>query len=380
MKAIINGRIVLPNEVVEGSALLFEEVIRGVIAVEEIPAEAEIIDAQGMYVCPGLIDVHIHGFLGEDASITDYDGIKKIAEGIAQHGVTSFLPTTMTVGYDTLENAFDVIRQAKAVSEGDDWMGSQILGVNAEGPFINAKKKGAQAEEYVHAPDAAFVRRHADLIRLTTVAPEVPGALDFIREVRETTHVRVSLGHTAATYDEAVAGADAGATHVTHLFNAMSPLSHREPGMPGAALARKDLFAEMICDTFHLHPAMYGPVLAAKGENLVLITDCLSAGGLEDGQYLLGGAEVIRKGIECRLKDGTIAGSVLTLNKGVYNLMKYTGAELPLAMQLGSLTPARAIGAEKTKGSLETGKDADIWLADEELNAAAVYLRGRKIK
>lgn len=380
MKALINGKIVLPNEVVTGSVLLFDNVICGIVPEEEIPAGAEIIDAEGLYVCPGLIDVHIHGFLGEDASITDYVGIKKIAEGIAQHGVTSFLPTTMTVSYDTLENAFDVIRQAKAVSEGEDWMGSQILGVNAEGPFINVKKKGAQAEEYVHEPDAEFIRRHADLIRLTTVAPEVPGALEFIRDVRENTQVRVSLGHTAATYDEAVAGADAGATHVTHLFNAMSALSHREPGMPGAALGRKDLFAELICDTFHVHPAMYSTVLAAKGENLVLITDCLSAGGLEDGTYLLGGDEVIRKGIECRLKDGTIAGSVLTLNKGVYNLMKYTGAELPLAMQLGSLSPARTIGAEAHKGSIEVGKDADIWLADEELNAVAVYLRGRKIK
>lgn len=380
MKAIIHGRIVLPDAVVSGKALLFDEKIHAIVSENEVPAGAEIIDAEGRYVCPGLIDVHIHGFLGEDASITDLAGIRKISEGIAQHGVTAYLPTTMTVSYDTLENAFDVIREAKKLSEADGWQGAQILGVNSEGPFINAKKKGAQAEEHVHAPDAAFIQKHADIIRLCTLAPDVDGALDFIKIVRETTDVRISMGHTAASYDQAVAGADAGATHVTHLFNAMSPLSHREPGMPGAALARKDLYAEMICDTFHVHPAMYGPVLAAKGDHLVLITDCLSAGGLPDGKYLLGGADVIRKGIECRLPDGTIAGSVLTLNKGVYNLMKHTGADLPRAMRLGSLSPAKAIGADSVKGSIELGKDADIWLADEELNACSVYLRGRKIK
>lgn len=380
MKAIINGKIVLPEEIVSGKALLFDEKIHGIVAECELPEGCEVIDAEGKYVCPGLIDVHIHGFLGIDSSDADAAGIRTIAEGIAQHGVTSFLPTTMTVGYDTLEKAFDVIRGVKVESESDGWVGSQILGVNAEGPFINAKKKGAQAEEYVHAPDADFIIRHADVIRLCTLAPDVPGALEFIREVREKTDVRVSMGHTAASYVEAIAGADAGATHVTHLFNAMSSLSHREPGMPGAALARKDLFAEMICDTFHVHPAMYGPVLAAKGDHLVLITDCLSAGGLPDGNYTLGGAEVIRKGIECRLADGTIAGSVLTLNKGVYNLMSHTDVSLPLALQLASLTPARAIGVESFKGSLEVGKDADIWLADDELNACSVYLRGRKIK
>ena len=380
MKAIINGKIVLPEEIVSGKALLFDEKIRGIVAEGEIPVGCEVIDAEGKYVCPGLIDVHIHGFLGIDASDGDPEGIRTIAEGIAQHGVTSFLPTTMTVGYDTLEKAFDAIRTVKAQSEAEGWQGAQILGVNAEGPFINSKKKGAQAEEFVHVPDEKFIIKHADVIRLCTLAPDVPGALDFIREVRENTDARVSMGHTAATYDEAIAAADAGATHVTHLFNAMSALSHREPGMPGAALARKDLFVEMICDTFHVHTAMYGPVLAAKGDHLVLITDCLSAGGLPDGKYSLGGADVIRKGIECRLMDGTIAGSVLTLNKGVYNLMQHTDASLPFAMQLASLTPARAIGAEATKGSLEEGKDADIWLADEELNACSVFLRGSKIK
>lgn len=380
MKAIINGRIVLKDQVVTGKALVFDEVIRGIVPADHIPAGAEIIDAEGKYVCPGLIDVHIHGFLGEDASITDAAGITKIAEGIAQHGVTGFLPTTMTVSYEMLENAFDVIRGVKAQSEADAWQGAQILGVNAEGPFINAKKKGAQAEEYVHAPDADFIKKHADVVRLCTVAPEVDGALEFIRDVRANTNVRVSMGHTNATYDEAVAGYEAGATHVTHLFNAMSALSHREPGMPGAALNCDGLFAEMICDTFHVHTAMYGPVLAAKGDHLVLITDCLSAGGLDDGEYLLGGSEVVRRGIECRLKDGTIAGSVLTLNKGVYNLMKHTGCDLPLAVQLASLTPARAIGWAEKKGSLEVGKDADIWLADDEMNACKVFLRGKCIK
>ena len=380
MYAITNGRIVLPDGVVSGRALLFDEKIVGIVPVEQIPPQAEVLDAENGYVCPGLIDLHIHGYLGKDASDTDLQGVRSIAEGIAQNGVTGFLPTTMTVGYDTLEAAFAVLRAAKHVSEGDAWDGAQVLGVNAEGPFINAKKKGAQAEEHVHAPDVAFIQKHADVIRLCTVAPDVPGALEFIREVRATTDVRVSMGHTAASYDQAMAGADAGATHVTHLFNAMSPLNHREPGMPGAALSCKTLYAEMICDTFHVHPAMFGPVLAAKGDHLVLITDCLSAGGLPDGQYTLGGEDVIRTGIECRLKDGTIAGSVLTLNQGVANLMKYAGAPVHQAVFAASLAPARAIGVDAFKGSLEAGKDADVWLADEGMNARAVFLRGRRIR
>ncbi len=380
MNAIINGRIVLPDGVVSDRALLFGSQITGIVPADQVPPGAEVLDAQGDYVCPGLIDVHIHGYLGKDASDTDLEGIRTIAEGIAANGVTGFLPTTMTVGYDALERAFEGIRAAKAVSEGDAWDGAQVLGANAEGPFINAKKKGAQAEEHVHAPDAAFIRKHTDVIRLCTVAPDVPGATEFIREVRGTTDVRVSMGHTAASYEQVVAGAEAGATHITHLFNAMSPLNHRAPGVPGAALARKDLFVEMICDTFHVHPALFGPVLAAKGDHLVLITDCLSAGGLPDGQYTLGGADVIRKGIECRLRDGTIAGSVLTLNRAVANLMKYAGAPVEQAVHLASLSPARAIGVDGRKGSLEPGKDADVWLADERMNALAVFLRGRRIR
>lgn len=373
MKAIINGRILTPGGAREG-ALLFDEKIRGVT---DHVGDAQIIDARGLYVLPGLVDMHIHGYLGEDASDGKAEGILKMAEGIVKNGVTSWLPTTMTVSMDDLETAFDAV--SGLMKPGANPKGASILGVNAEGPFISPGHKGAQAGEHIRPLDAAFLRRHSDIIRVFTVAPEMPGNLSGIREIAAEGGMLVSLGHTGATYDEAIAAIDAGAGHATHLFNAMTPLKHRDPGVVGAALLHDGVSVELIADCFHVHPDLFSMVARLKGEKLVLITDCTRAGGLADGEYSLGGQPIFVKGVECRLKDGTIAGSVLKLNQAVANVRRHTGLPMETVVSMASLNPARAIGVSDRKGSLETGKDADIVLADGDLTVHRTIIAGETV-
>ena len=375
MKAIVNGKIILPDSIVEGRALLFDEKIAGLS--ETVPEGAEIIDAKGRYVAPGLVDIHIHGYLGEDTSDGSVEGIRKMAEGIVKNGVTAWLPTTMTVSYDDLRHAFDAVRVL--MDKKNNPKGAQIMGVHAEGPFINPSKKGAQAVEYIRPADAPFLIENSDVIRIVTIAPEMPGALDCIREVTEKTSILVSMGHTAANYETAKAGIEAGVRHATHLFNAMTPLNHRDPGVVGASLADDRVSTELIADTFHISPDLFGLVAKVKGDNLILITDCTRAGGLEDGEYTLGGQPIFVKGIECRLADGTIAGSVLKLNAAVRNLLANTSLEIWEAVNAASLNPARRIGVDAAKGSLEAGKDADIAICDADFNVRRTILGGRTI-
>ena len=377
MQAIINGKIVLPDRLAEGCALLFDEKIQGVVPAAQVPAGAKVIDAAGGLVIPGLIDMHIHGYLGEDASDGSFEGIRTMAEGVAKNGVTGFLPTTMTVSYDELNAAFDQIRRGMRQSLQDDWQGAQILGVNAEGPFINPGKKGAQAGENIRPGDAAFLQEYLDIIRVFTIAPEMPGNLDCIREMAGKT--LISMGHTAATYAQAEEAIDAGVGHVTHLFNAQTPLMHRDPGVVGAALTDDRVSVELIADTFHVNAHLYPLVTRMKGDKLVLITDCTRAGGLADGEYSLGGQPIFVKGIECRLADGTIAGSVLKLNNAVRNLLDYTDLPVWEAVNAASLNPARRIGVDDRKGSLETGKDADIAIVNENFDVLRTIVCGRSV-
>ena len=372
MKAIVNGKIILPDSIVEGRALLFDEKIVGLS--ETVPEGAEIIDAKGRYVAPGLVDIHIHGYLGEDTSDGSVEGIRKMAEGIVKNGVTAWLPTTMTVSYDDLRRAFNAVRTL--MDKKNNPRGAQIMGVHAEGPFINPSKKGAQAVEYIRPADAPFLIENSDVIRIVTIAPEMPGALDCIREVTQKTNILVSMGHTAANYETAKAGIEAGVRHATHLFNAMTPLNHRDPGVVGASLADDRVSTELIADTFHISPDLFGLVAKVKGDNLILITDCTRAGGLEDGEYTLGGQPIFVKGIECRLADGTIAGSVLKLNNAVRNMREHTNLPLEQIVRMASINAARCIGLDKAKGSLEAGKDADIILADENFAVSETIIAG----
>lgn len=366
MKCIVGGRLVLPDRIVEGMAIVFGEKIEKIAKPQEINiSEYEVIDAKGNFVAPGLVDMHIHGYLGKDASDGDAEGVMVMAKGIIENGVTSFCPTTMTVSKKELLAAFDSIRLLKNSKE---YYGAKIIGVNAEGPFINPSKKGAQAEEHILAPDADFIIDNADIIKLFTVAPELCGALSMIEKVRGNTDVLISMGHTGASYEEALAGIEKGVRNTTHLFNAMTALTHRSPGVVGAALSSSEVYTELIADTFHVSSGLFGLVAKLKGDKLCLITDCIRAGGMPDGDYTLGGQPVHKEGIKCLMPDGTIAGSVLTLNKAVYNLYKNTDLELYEAFAAATINPATALGESNKIGSLESGKCADIIIADENLD------------
>ena len=374
MKAIINGKIILKDRIAENCALLYSDKIEGVVPADNIPEGAEIIDANGGYVSPGLIDLHIHGYLGKDVCDGEEDSIRTISAGIVKNGVTGYLPTTMTVDMAVIKKALEVCRDLK--EESKTWQGSEILGCHAEGPFISESKKGAQDAKYILKPDAKFVKEYADIIKTITLAPETDEN-DFaaIREICRDTDVVVSMGHTSADYDTAMAGVNAGVKHVTHLFNAMTPLAHRAPGVVTAAF-NSDVSVEVIVDTFHVDKCFYDLLWKIKGRKLCFITDCLPAGGLPYGEYTLGGAKIIYRDIVCRLEDGTVAGSVLPLNVGVWNVYKNSNIPLYECVNCASLNPATTIGIADRKGSLEVGKDADIIITDNEFKVQKTIIRG----
>ena len=374
MKAITNGKVILKDRVIEGYAVLVSDVIEGILPEGQIPADAEIIDAKGGYVAPGLIDLHIHGYLGKDVCDGEEESIRTISKGLLANGVTGYLPTTMTVDMKVIRKALEICRGLKEESE--DWDGSVILGCHAEGPFISESKKGAQDAKYILKPDAEFVKEYADIIRIITLAPETDTE-DFaaIREICRDTDVVVSMGHTSADYETAMAGTQAGVAHATHLFNAMTPLAHRAPGVVGAAF-NSDVSCEVIVDTFHVDKCFYDLLWKIKGRKLCFITDCLPAGGLPYGEYTLGGAKIIYRDIVCRLEDGTVAGSVLHLNHGVWNVYKNSNIPLHECVNGATLNPATTLGIQNRKGSIEVGKDADIIVTDENFEIQKTIIKG----
>ena len=378
MKCIINGRIVLPDCVLTDYAIVFDSKIQAIALQSELKLEEyEVIDAKGNFVAPGLVDIHIHGYLGEDASDGSVEGLKIMAAGIAKNGVTSWCPTTMTIAKEEIVVAFDTARKVKAETE---CYGAKILGVNCEGPFINPSKKGAQPGEYILPPDGDFIVEHADILKLFTVAPEMDGAKECIATVYKDGRVLASMGHTGASFEEANAGIEAGVRHATHLFNAMTALQHRNPGVVGAALSDDRVSCELIADTFHVNPGLYRLVAKAKGDKLCLITDCMRAGGMEDGEYTLGGQKVIKTGIQCLLEDGTIAGSVLKLNEAVKNLKNHTDLSLSEVFACASLNPAKAVGESDKIGSLKVGKCADIIICDDDIQVWKTFIDGEEMQ
>ncbi len=372
MRQIINGKLVLPDGVVEGKVLIFDKYIR---EIADAPIQnAETVDAGGSYVIPGLIDLHIHGYAGHDATDGDEGGIEKIARGVLKNGVTAFLPTTMTQSYEVLEKAFDATRNLKNRQKSDGLLASEsadILGVHAEGPFLCQSKKGAQNGDFIRSLDADFLIKHADIIKIVTVAPESDESFAGIKKIKAKTDTVISAGHTDADFSCVTGAIEAGITHGTHLFNAMSPLTHRAPGAAGALLFSDKVSCELICDGVHVHPSWFKPVYNLKGDKLCLITDCLRAAGLPDGEYELGGQKFTLKGIECRLSDGTIAGSVITLNKAVYNLYK-SGVALHEAVSCASLNPAKTLGIENERGQIKVGCLAHLVICDDELEIISV--------
>ena len=370
MNAIINGTIILPDTAVEGCALLYENnVIFGVVHRDDLPADATLIDAEGGYVMPGLIDLHIHGYGGCDVCDGDPDALRRMDAMMLKNGVTGWLATTMTMDEDTLRRAFAACRTLLAAG------GHALLGVHAEGPYISPQRTGAQNPAYATAPNPAFIKEYADVIRILTLAPERDAEFAAIRQLKADTDVVLAMGHTDADYATAVAAVEAGITHATPLFNAMSPLHHREPGAVGAALTA-DVSCELIADNHHVHPALYDLVWRQKTWDVCLVTDCLSAAGTADGIGTLGGQPIRVQDGRCVLADGTLAGSTLHLWEAVRNL--YTHSHIPLweCVNCATFNPATALGLDG-KGSLQAGNDADILIADRDFRPVTTIFGGK---
>lgn len=330
-----------------------------------------VVDCQGYTIVPGFVDVHIHGCAGADTCDGKRESIDAMAEFLLTKGVTSFCPTTMTVDREEIEAA---LLAAKACVD-QPGPGARVVGVNMEGPFIAAARKGAQKEEAILPPDPELFRHFQELsggiVRLVDIAPEQPGGLDFIREVKDL--CAVSIAHTTANYDQAKESFDAGITHATHLFNAMSGLHHRDPGVVGAVFDDSRVYAELICDGFHIHPAALRTAFQVLGDRALVISDSMRANGMPEGEpFDLGGQMVTVREGKATLADGTIAGSVSNLHQEVKNLVHF-GIPLEQAVKAASLIPARSIGLEEEIGSIAPGKRADLVVLDENLDIVAVY-------
>ncbi|WP_037356951.1 N-acetylglucosamine-6-phosphate deacetylase [Selenomonas sp. FC4001] len=379
MLAIQNGKFIVPNEAgdfiirQEGVLLCDGENIQGFVAEGEIPKNAEVIDAQGNYVAPGFLNVHIHGCAGADTMDGTEEALARMARLQAQTGVTGFLPTTMTCRWHEVEDALATVMEAMESQP----MGARVLGAHMEGPFISPAKKGAQAEKNIRQADYKMVKPWEKVVKIITLAPEELPDYDFVDKCHAA-GITVSIGHTAADYDTAVSAVkEHGIHHFTHVYNAMTGFSHRAPGVVGAAFDT-DANCEIIADNVHSHPAAQRLLYHAKGgKNIVLITDSLRACGLGDGPSELGGQEVFVKGELATLKDGTIAGSVATMNRCVKIFWENTGAELPQIIEMVTKTPAQELALYEEVGSLESGKRADIVIFDEEVQIHKTVIGGK---
>ena len=333
------------------------------------------LDARGCYLIPGLVDIHTHAAVGEDASDGEAAGMPKMARYYAAKGVTSWCPTTMTLKEPELTKAMHVIRDFVRPADG-----AKVAGINLEGPFVSYEKRGAQNADNIHAPDAALFHRlneaSGGIVRLITIAPEEPGGIEAIREISKT--CTVSLGHTTADYDTAMAAYDAGARHATHLFNAMPALGHRAPGVIAAA-SDAGATVELITDGLHIHPAVVRLTHRLFGDKLVLISDSLRCAGMPDGDYTLGGQPITLKDGKATLKGSdTLAGSCIHLLDGLRRAVAF-GVPLEAAVTAATLTPAKVVRRESEIGSLDVGKSADFVLLNSELEIQAVFIDGRQI-
>ena len=343
---------------------------------EDVPGPAE--DLDGALVIPGLVDIHVHGCAGADFSDGDYAGLVRMARYLARRGVTSFAPASMTLPYDALDKAFHAAARLRREGLAD---GARLMGIQMEGPFLSREKRGSQNPAYLRLPDwDRFLRLYdaaEGLLRIVDVAPELPGAVEFTRRASE--KCRVSVAHTAAGYDQAAAVFDAGATHLTHLFNAMSGIHHRHPGPIGAASERENVTAELICDGIHIHPSAVRMAFRLFPGRICLISDALRCCGMADGSYSLGGQEILLSGGVARLTGGAIAGSAADLYQCMRRAVSF-GIPREQAVWAATALPARVIGRESETGAIADGRAADFVICGGELEPEAVYLGGKRLE
>ncbi|MDO5048122.1 MAG: N-acetylglucosamine-6-phosphate deacetylase [Anaerococcus sp.] len=366
--------IVLEDKVLEDSYMQVEDgKIKGFS--KKVPDTYEDL---GEIIAPGLVDTHIHGYGGKDIMDCKEGYLNEISKGILECGVTSFLPTTLTDSEEKLDKATGLIGK-----EHEGVKGAKVRGVFLEGPFFTEKYKGAQNPSYMSDPSIDKLKKWKDLsdglVNKIAIAPEREGAIDFIKEANAL-GVKVALGHSDASYERAKEAVDAGANIFVHVYNGMSPLHHRKPGMVGAAMAT-DSYGELICDGHHVSPTSAGILMDQKGrDRIALITDCMSAGGMPEGDYKLGEFPVVVKDGTARLKDGgSLAGSILKLKEAIKNVVDWQIADVFEAIQMASLIPAKSVDIDNVCGKLHVGYDADFIVLDENLDLKATYLDGERV-
>ena len=376
--AIINAKLYTETHVITQGYMIIEDGVITSIETGDYHGDLEVIDAKGQHVLPGFIDIHIHGGYGADAMDASYDGLKHLATELLSEGTTSFLATTMTQSDENIEKALHNIAEYKK----DQVIGesAEIVGVHLEGPFISEHKVGAQNPKYVQRPSASKIQHIQDvangLIKIITFAPEVEGALSTLNELKD--DIIFSIGHTVADFDETNEAVEHGAKHVTHLYNAGTGFEHRQPGVFGAAWTNDGLNTELIVDGIHSHPAAVKIAYKQKGnQQFYLITDAMRAKGMSDGEYDLGGQNVIVKGSEARLASGALAGSILKMNDGLKNVLAFTGDTLDNVWRVASLNQAIALNIDNQKGSLKVGKDADIVIVNDDIKVLTTIKAGQ---
>jgi len=377
---IKNGMVITPSKTIEKGVVVFED--GKITAVGQknrvkVPRNAKVIDASGKIVAPGFVDIHVHGGNGRDIMDASYEAVKGIAKFLASHGTTSFVPTTISAPQSDLLRTVKAMKTA--MKKGTD--GAEVLGTHLEGPYINLEKRGAHDANYIRLSsinEIAEIWEASDqAVKILTLAPELEGAKMLIRKLRELGIV-ASIGHSNATYTQAVDAIKQGVRHATHMFNRMRGFDPREPGVVGAVLVHDELTAELICDSIHVHPAAMSLLIRVKGsERVVLVTDAIRAAGMPDGEYALGEQRIIVKDGVSRLESGDFAGSTLTMDRAVRNMMRLVGTPLRTAVKMATINPAVVINVDENKGSLEPGKDADIVIFDDKINVHMTIVKGK---
>ncbi len=381
-KTVIKGEVILPDRVLsKGVVEITGEKITDIYAQSDRTWDGQsyFLDYSDHYISPGFIDLHIHGALGRDFMDADMESFNIIGGHLARAGVSGYLATTLSSPFPAILKVIDSVKRSPIFP-----LVSKPLGVHIEGPLLNVKRCGAQNADFIRGIAEEDIRSLIEAIQglktIVTIAPEVENNMRFIHKLREN-GIIVAIGHSDATYEQTLEGIRAGISHATHFFNAIPEFRHRDPGIVGAVLESEDVTVELICDGIHVHPTSIRLVLDLKGpENICLITDSILAAGLGDGDYVLGDLDITVKGEETRLRDGSsLAGSVLTLNKAVKNVLEWTDLSINQVVQMASLNPARVLGLDKDMGSIEKGKCANLTVYDKDFQIKQTYVYGKPV-
>lgn len=373
---ILNATLITPNLKTDGVNVIIEngKILEITTSAVRHEIDSVQIDATDLYLCPGFIDIHFHGAVGKDTMDGDLQSLQILSNYCAEHGVTSFYPTTWSASPEDIMIAINNVKKNKA-----KLVGAQVLGVHIEGPYINVKFRGAQLPSMIRNPRKEEFQQWFDsgIVKLITCAPEIPGGIEFVEEA-VSRDIRISVGHSGATYEQVIEAANFGATQATHLFNGMQGLNHREPGTVGGLLADERIYPQVICDGVHLHPGVVKIIVNAKSvSKVILITDSIRGAGLPDGDYDHKGQKfAVRDGI-ARTPEGGLSGSTLTLDAAVRNAMKFTGKSIEDTIPMVTSVPAQAMGVSKKKGNVEKGYDADLVLINQAFHVEKTLVDGK---